>query len=63
LEDRCEDFGQLATYKGTIAEHLHAFDLDDHHHFETGKPLRICGNSYDMLAASRNIHLIRPAPS
>jgi SAM-dependent methyltransferase len=53
LEDRCEDFGQLATYKGTIAEHLHAFDLDDHHHFETGKPLRICGNSYDMLAASR----------
>ncbi|TXK92826.1 methyltransferase type 11, partial [Methylococcaceae bacterium CS4] len=41
LEDRCEDFGQLATYKGSIAEHPHAFDLDDHHHFETGKPLRV----------------------
>jgi len=53
LEDRCEDFGQLATYKGTIAEHPHAFDLDDHHHFEKGKPLRVCGNSYDMLASSR----------
>jgi len=53
LEDRCEDFGQLAIYKGTIAEHPHAFDLDDHHHFETGKPLRVCGNSYDMLALSR----------
>lgn len=53
LEDRCEDFGQLATYKGTIAEHPHAFDLDDHHHFETGKPLRVCGNTFDMLALSR----------
>lgn len=53
LEDRCEDFGQLATYKGTIAEHPHAFDLDDHHHFETGKPLRVCGNSFDMLALTR----------
>ncbi|TXL02716.1 methyltransferase type 11, partial [Methylococcaceae bacterium CS2] len=53
LEDRCEDFGQLATYKGSIAEHPHAFDLDDHHHFETGKPLRVCGNTYDMLALSR----------
>ncbi len=53
LEDRCEDFGQLATYKGTIAENPHAFDLDDHHHFETGKPLRVCGNSFDMLALSR----------
>jgi len=53
LEDRCEDFGQLATYKGTIEEHLHTFDLDDHHHFETGKPLRVCGNTYDMLSATR----------
>ena len=53
LEDRCEDFGQLAVYKGTLAEHLHAFDLDDHHHFETAKPLRICGNTADMLSSSR----------
>lgn len=53
LEDRCEDFGQVACYLGTIAEHPHAFDLDDHHHFETGRPLRICGNTVDMLSASR----------
>jgi hypothetical protein len=53
LEDRCEDFGQVAVYKGTIAEHPHAFDLDDHHHFEKGKPLRVCGNTYDMLGSSR----------
>lgn len=53
LEDRCEDFGQVAVYKGTLAEHPHAFDLDDHHHFETGKPIRVCGNSSDMLGCSR----------
>lgn len=53
LEDRCEDFGQVAIYKGTIAEHPHAFDLDDHHHLETGRPLRVCGNSFDMLGSIR----------
>ena len=53
LEDRCEDFGQVATYLGTIADYPHAFDLDDHHHFETGRPMRVCGNTFDMLAATR----------
>ncbi|MGR9013933.1 MAG: methyltransferase domain-containing protein [Gammaproteobacteria bacterium] len=53
LEDRCEDYGQVACYLGTIPEHRHAFDLDDHHHFETGRPLRVCGNTADMLAGSR----------
>jgi len=53
LEDRCEDFGQVAVYLGTIDRHPHSFDLDDHHHFETGRPLRVCGNTADMLAASR----------
>jgi hypothetical protein len=53
LEDRCEDFGQIAVYNGLMNEHPHAFDLDDHHHFETGKPLRVCGNTYDMLSRSR----------
>ncbi len=53
LEDRCEDYGQLATYKGTIPQHPHAFVLDDHHRFETGRPMRVCGNTFDMLAQSR----------
>ncbi|MDO9240243.1 MAG: methyltransferase domain-containing protein, partial [Methylicorpusculum sp.] len=53
LEDRCEDYGQVACYKGSILNHPHAFDLDDHHHFETGRPLRVCGNTADMLSASR----------
>ncbi len=53
LEDRCEDYGQVATYLGTIPAHPHRFVLDDHHLFERGKPLRVCGNSADMLAGSR----------
>ena len=53
LEDRCEDYGQAATYLGTIPAHPHRFVLDDHHLFESGKPLRVCGNSADMLAGSR----------
>ncbi len=53
LEDRCEDYGQVATYLGTIAELPHAFDLDDHHHFETGRPMLVCGNTADMVAHTR----------
>lgn len=53
LEDRCEDYGQVATYLGTIEGHPHAFDLDDHHHFETGRPERVCGNTALMLSATR----------
>lgn len=53
LEDRCEDFGQVATYLGTIPEHPHGFELDDHHHFETARPMRVCGNTADMLNGSR----------
>ncbi|MGR9087352.1 MAG: methyltransferase domain-containing protein [Gammaproteobacteria bacterium] len=53
LEDRCEDFGQVAVYLGTIDQQPHGFELDDHHHFETGRPLRVCGNTADMLSGSR----------
>ena len=53
LEDRCEDYGQSATYLGTLPELPHRFALDDHHRFETGKPLRVCGNTADMLGLSR----------
>jgi hypothetical protein len=36
-----------------MGDHPHAFDLDDHHRFETGKSLAVCGNTADMLAQSR----------
>lgn len=53
LEDRCEDYGQIATYLGTLVESPHRFVLDDHHMFEAGKPMRVCGNTADMLTATR----------
>jgi ubiquinone/menaquinone biosynthesis C-methylase UbiE len=53
LEDQCEDFGQIATYRGTAPQHPHAFDLDDHHRFPTGKPIAVCGNTADMLSMTR----------
>lgn len=53
LEDICEDYGQVAIYRGTIADHPHHFDLDDHHRFITGKPLLVCGNTAAMLQQTR----------
>jgi ubiquinone/menaquinone biosynthesis C-methylase UbiE len=53
LEDRCEDYGQVAVYDGGIDGHPHAFVLDDHHRFEAGKPMLVCGNTADMVGATR----------
>ena len=53
LEDRCEDYGQIATYLGTLPNLPHAFELDDHHRLETGRPMLVCGNTFDMLADTR----------
>jgi SAM-dependent methyltransferase len=53
LEDLCEDYGQIAVYRGTIPERPHAFDLDDHHRFFTGKPMLVCGNTAAMLQDTR----------
>ena len=53
LEDICEDFGQSATYLGTIPGHPHAWPLDDHHRLVTGKPMLVCGNSAAMLEETR----------
>ncbi len=53
LEDLCEDFGQVATYLGTIPECPHEFSLDDHHTFVTGKPMLVCGNTAAMVQKTR----------
>ena len=45
--------GQVAVYRGTIPEFPHAFDLDDHHRFVTGKPMLVCGNTASMLQDTR----------
>lgn len=53
LEVRCEDYGQLATYKGSVPEAGTLFWLDDHHAFEAGRPERVCGNTASMLQETR----------
>jgi ubiquinone/menaquinone biosynthesis C-methylase UbiE len=53
LEDLCEDYGQVATYLGTIPESPHQFLLDDHHLFKTGLPMLVCGNSAAMVQDTR----------
>lgn len=53
LEPRCEDYGQAVHYRGTIAGHERVFELDGHHHIETGRMFAVCGNSWRMLAETR----------
>jgi len=53
LEDICEDYGQVAVYRGTISGYPHAFDLDDHHRLISGKPMLVCGNTASMLSETR----------
>ena len=53
LEDRCEDYGQVAVYRGGLPEAPHRFVFDSQYAFLAGKPLPICGNVAEMLAQSR----------
>lgn len=53
LEDLCEDYGQVAVYKGTMPGFPDAFPLDDHHLFITNKPMLVCGNSGAMVQDTR----------
>lgn len=53
VEDRCEDYGQTATYLGGITHQEMAFRLDDHHLFEIDRTVLVCENTAKMLASSR----------
>jgi hypothetical protein len=53
LEDRSEDYGHVAFYKGTIPESPHCFELDDHYSFQTGMPIPVCGNTANILTRTR----------
>ena len=53
FEDICENYGQVAIYKGTIEGYPHSFVLDDHHEFKTGLPYPVCGNTFKMLGETR----------
>ena len=49
LETKCEDYGQIAIYNGTIPHSLKSYQLDDHHCFPANKEIKVCGNTADML--------------
>ena len=53
LEDRCEDFGQVAYFGGTMEACPNKFILDDHHTFTTDKPMLVCGNTASMVSNTR----------
>jgi len=53
LEPACEDYGQAVKYLGAVSEEPQAFVLDDHHTFEKGRIVPVCGNTWLMLANSR----------
>jgi len=53
LDRRCEDYGQLATYRGTLRASPARFTFDDHHVFEAGRPTPVCRNTARMLSQTR----------
>ena len=53
LEDRCEDYGQIVTYRGSVSSSPVVFELDPGHKFERGRPERVCGNSAAMIEGTR----------
>jgi len=53
LDRRCEDYGQVATYKATIPGLPARYQLDDHHVFEAGRPAPVCRNTARMLGETR----------
>ncbi len=53
LDDRCEDYGQIACYRREIPHLGPVFKLDDHHLFELDRPERVCGNTAAMLEQTR----------
>lgn len=53
LEDRCEDYGQAAIYKGNLPEAPDQFMLDIEHIFDAGRAVSICRNTANMIDKSR----------
>lgn len=47
-----EDYGQSVTYRGTLPGAPDAYVLDAQHTFPTGTPVRVCGNTASLCAAT-----------
>ncbi len=53
LETACEDYGQAVIYRGTIPNHPDRLAFDKYHDIETGRVFPVCGNTWQMLQATR----------
>jgi ubiquinone/menaquinone biosynthesis C-methylase UbiE len=53
MDRRCEDYGQVAVYRGSLAQVPARFHLDDHHVFEAKRPTPVCRNTARMLSETR----------
>ena len=53
LEERCEDYGHVAVYRGGLEESPFSFSLDGGHVFEKNRPERVCGNTALMVSKTR----------
>eukprot|EP01084_Bolivina_argentea_P061634 112675_1 len=49
IEDKSEDYGQYAIYKGNINEYPNYYDLDKDYRFISNKPRLICANTAKMI--------------
>ncbi|MCI0607316.1 methyltransferase domain-containing protein, partial [bacterium] len=53
LDRRCEDYGQVAIYIGSIPQQKARFTMDDHHVFEAHRLVPVCRNTARMLSETR----------
>ena len=53
LEPACEDYGQAVIYNGGVHHSETVFALDNHHVMDKGRVFPVCGNTFNMLKASR----------
>ena len=53
LEPDCEDYGHTITYLGTIPNHETHWNLDEHHRFNKGEEVKVCGNTLKMIINTR----------
>ncbi|MGK7346424.1 MAG: methyltransferase domain-containing protein [Candidatus Nitrospinota bacterium M3_3B_026] len=53
LEEHCEDYGQVAVYKGAIPGKPDIYTLDLNHVFPAGAAVRVCKNTADIIRQSR----------
>jgi len=53
LEAACEDYSQAVKYLGGVKEQAASFVLDNHHRFDAGRVVPVCGNTFMMLADTR----------